>query len=196
MTVAEPPRQPATARRAERDERILLQALACGDTAAGAELVERTYRKVFGALYRASGGDAELAADLTQDVYRKAWAALGGFDGRSKLSTWLHRIAITTYLNHVRRPRRVVPLEEGVAAQATDPGEDAEAAAIRAQHAERLRCGVLGLPEPLRATVAARFWGEVPVREIAASEGVTEPAIRKRLAKAYRLLMATVEVTS
>lgn len=196
MTVAEPPRQPAAARRPERDERSLLQALARGDTAAGAELVERTYRKVWGALYRASGGDAELAADLTQEVYRKAWAALGGFDGRSQLSTWLHRIAITTYLNHVRRPRRVVPLEEGVAAAASDPGEDQETAAIRGQRAERLRRGVLELPEPFRSTVAARFWGEVPVRELAASEGVSEPAIRKRLAKAYRLLMATVEVTS
>ncbi len=195
MTVADPPRQPAPSRRPASDERALLRALARGDTDAGAELVERTYRKVYGALYRASGGDAELAADLTQEVYRKAWAALGGFDGRSKLSTWLHRIAITTYLNHVRRPRRVVPMEEAVAATAPDPAEDSEQAAIRSDTASRLRRAVLELPEPLRSTVAARYWGELPVREIAAAEGVTEPAVRKRLAKAYRLLVATAEVT-
>lgn len=195
MTVADPPRQPAPSGRPASDERALLRALARGDTDAGAELVERTYRKVYAALYRASGGDAELAADLTQEVYRKAWAALGGFDGRSKLSTWLHRIAITTYLNHVRRPRRVVPMEEAVAATAPDPAEDSEQATIRSDTASRLRRAVLELPEPLRSTVAARYWGELPVREIAAAEGVTEPAVRKRLAKAYRLLVATAEVT-
>ena len=44
------------------------------------------------------------------------------------------------------------------------------------------------LPEDLRFTVAARFWGELPAVEIARQEGVTPVAIRKRLRRAYRLL--------
>lgn len=180
---------------ARRSERQLLEALAAGDRSAGSELVDRTYRAVWAALYRFTGGDPELASDLTQETYRRAWAAIGAFDGRAALSTWLYRIAQTTYLNHIRRPRRVTPLEPELEATITDPAEDGETTTIRSQEAERLRRAVLTLPGALRDTVAARFWGELPVREIAASEGLTEPAVRKRLAKAYRLLAAALEVS-
>ncbi len=37
----------------------------------------------------------------------------------------------------------------------------------REQEDERLRRAVLELSEALRDTVAARYWGELPVREIA-----------------------------
>ena len=178
------------------DERQLLRACAAGDRHAANELVERTYRKVWAALYRMTGGDQELAADLTQEAYRKAWASLSRFDGRSKLSTWLHRIAYTTFLNHVRRPRRVVPLEERVAKRAPDESLKPDAVAARAQENERLRLAVLKLPDPLRETVAARFWGDVPVRELATAHGISEVAVRKRLRKALSILKKDMEVAS
>lgn len=193
---AELPLPRAVTRPAARcNERELLEALAAGDRDAGSELVDRTYRGVWAALYRFTGGDAELASDLTQETYRRAWAAISSFDGRSALATWLYRIAQTTFLNHVRRPRRVAPLEPELESAVADPADDGEVGAIRRQESERLRRAVLALPGALRDTVAARFWGEVPVRELAAAEGLTEPAVRKRLAKAYRLLAAALEVS-
>jgi DNA-directed RNA polymerase specialized sigma24 family protein len=44
--------------------------------------------------------------------------------------------------------------------------------------------------------VVARYWGEVPVRELAAAEGISEVAVRKRLRKALSILETTLEVTS
>jgi RNA polymerase sigma factor (sigma-70 family) len=64
---------------------------------------------------------------------------------------------------------------------------------IAAQTRERLRKAVLGLPEELRFTVAARYWAETPVAEIARAEGISEVAIRKRLKRAYRLLAVVLE---
>src|SRR5437588_687885 len=53
---------------------------------------------------------------------------------------------------------------------------------------ERLRRAVLALPEDLRFTVTALYWGELPVREVARHEGVTTVAIRKRLKRALQAL--------
>lgn len=174
------------------EEGRLLAALAAGDRQAAERLVERTYRGVY-ALLRRLCGDADLASDLTQDTYRKAWDALPGFDGRSQFSTWLFRIAYTTFLNHLRRPRRLVPLEEKHEAAVPDPAPAADEVVDRGVEGDRLRRAVLALPEDLRYTVTAVFWGELPVKEIARQEGITTVAIRKRLKKAFRLLALALE---
>jgi RNA polymerase sigma-70 factor (ECF subfamily) len=196
MTDATLPPQSGPAADEAPDERALLRAVASGDRSAAERLVGLTYRRIWSHLFRMTGGDADLAADLTQESYRKAWAALAGFDGRSAFSTWLHRIATTTYLNHQRRPRRVVAMDEATERSATSREPSAEASAARAQGDDRLRRAVLGLPDGLRDMVVARYWGEVPVRELAAAEGISEVAVRKRLRKALSILETTLEVTS
>jgi RNA polymerase sigma-70 factor (ECF subfamily) len=173
-------------------EGLLLAALAGGDRMAAEELVERTYHGVYSLLRRLSG-DADLAADLTQETYRKAWDALPGFDGRAQFSTWLFRIAYTTFLNHLRRPRRLVPLEERHESAVADPAPAADEELGRAAAGDRLRRAVLALPEELRFTVTSLFWGELPVKEIARHEGVTTVAIRKRLKRALVRLALALE---
>src|SRR5436305_3409818 len=174
------------------EERRLLAALAAGDRAAAERLVEQTYRGVY-ALLRRLCGDPELAADLTQETYRKAWDGLPGFDRRARFSTWLFRIAYTTFLNHLRRPRRLVPLEEKHEAVIPDPAPAADEVLGREVAGDRLRRAVLALPEELRYTVTALFWGELPVKEVAREVGITAVALRKRLKKALRMLALTLE---
>lgn len=178
--------------RSDGEEGRLLTALAAGDREAAERLVERTYRGVF-ALLRRLCGDPDLAADLTQETYRKAWDSLSGFDGRAQFSTWLCRIAYNTFLNHLRRPRRMVPLEEKHQATVADPAPAADETVDRLDAGDRLRRAVLALPEDLRFTVTALFWGDLPVKEVAEQEGVTPVAIRKRLKKALQLLARTLE---
>ncbi|HPC81921.1 MAG TPA: sigma-70 family RNA polymerase sigma factor [Thermoanaerobaculaceae bacterium] len=178
---------------AYRDEASLLAGLRAGERAAAEAMVDATYRLVFALLCRLSGGDRDLAADLTQETYRRAWPALGSFDGRSRLSTWLYRIATNTYLNHVRRPRLLAPLEEELAAIVPDRSPRQDEEAIARQGEERLRLAVLALPEALRFLVVAHFWGEVPVRELAAAEGVSQVAVRKRLHRAFAVLRQMLE---
>ncbi|MCG6963962.1 MAG: sigma-70 family RNA polymerase sigma factor [Acidobacteria bacterium] len=197
MTQSPPLDQPAAgAPPGQADEHVLLASLRNGNRGAAEELVRHTYRRIWALLFRLTGGEEEVAADLTQETYRKAWAALPSFDGRSAFSTWAFRIAYTTWLNHRRRPRPVVPMEDGLAARVRSEDPDAEALTERAQQDERLMRAVLGLPDPHRRLVAARFWGEVPVRELSAAEGISEQALRKRLRKALAILRDTLEVKS
>jgi RNA polymerase sigma-70 factor (ECF subfamily) len=178
---------PAGAGSPAGEERKLLAAIRAGDTAAAEELVERTYSAVFASLCRLCG-DSDLAADLTQETFQKAWGALAGFDGRSQLFTWLYRIAYTTFLNHIRRPRRMTSLDEPDAIDVRDERPPADEQLADAEEATQLRQAVMRLPEDLRFTVTAHFWGGLPVKEIAEIERITTVAIRKRLHKAFSIL--------
>jgi RNA polymerase sigma-70 factor (ECF subfamily) len=172
------------------EERRLLAAIRGGDRSAAEELVERTYSAVYASLYRLCG-DSDLAADLTQDTYRKAWEALSGFDGRSQFFTWLYRIAYTTFLNHIRRPRRMTPLDD--APEMRDETPTADQVLSEREESDRLRDAVMELPEDLRFTVTAHFWGGLAVKEIARLENITSVAIRKRLRKAFSILESSLD---
>lgn len=190
---------PFPAGEAERDvitafdeERKLLAAIRAGDHDAAEILVERTYSAVFASVHRLCG-DSDLAADLTQETYQKAWGALAGFDGRSQLFTWLYRIAYTTFLNHVRRPRRMTSLDQPAAIDVRDERPGVDEVLADEQEADRLRKAVMRLPEDLRFTVTAHFWGGLPVKEIARIEEITTVAIRKRLHRAFSILEGLLE---
>lgn len=161
---------------------------AAGDLAAAESLAGLTYRRVFAAQVKFTGGDVDLAADLTQETYRKAWTSIRSFRGRSSFSTWLYRIAYNVFLTHVSRPRPLSPLDEEQVKnlpEGAPPQEDNVAASRRDA---RLRRAVLALPEELRFAVTARFWGDISVREIALHEGLSPVGIRKRLLRAYARL--------
>ncbi len=177
------------------EERRLLAAIRGGDRSAAEELVERTYSAVYASLYRLCG-EGDLAADLTQETYRKAWEALGGFDGRSQFFTWLYRIAYTTFLNHIRRPRRITSIEEAGAPEPRDDSPAADQVLSEREEGERLRAAVMTLPEDLRFTVTAHFWGGLAVKEIARIEKITSVAIRKRLRKAFSILESSLDEES
>ena len=173
-------------------ERHLLARIREGDRAAAEELVERTYTGVFAALSRLCG-NADLASDLTQETYRKAWGSLGGFDGRAQISTWLYRIAYTTFLNHVRRPSRTTSIDDENSGELRDRGKGADELLSESEEAARLRLAVLALPVDLQFTVTAHFWAGLSVSELAAVEGISGVAIRKRLHRAFVFLEREIE---
>jgi RNA polymerase sigma-70 factor, ECF subfamily len=67
-------------------------------------------------------GSLHDAEDLVQETYLRAWRSYAGFEGRSSLRTWLHRIATNACLNALRHSsRRVLPA--GLGASSDDPDQ-------------------------------------------------------------------------
>ena len=177
------------------EEADLLERVRSGDREAAEWLVERTYRPVYASLVRLCG-DRDLAADLTQEVFRRAWQALGDFDGRSSVFTWLYRIAYNAFLNSIRHPRLAVSLDgagDGLPAPPADPAPSAEEELAATESREQLRAAVLALPDDQRFLVTARYWAGLSVREIAGGEGVSTVAIRKRLRRTLASLEEALE---
>jgi RNA polymerase sigma-70 factor, ECF subfamily len=104
------------------NERELLDVARSGDEDAFARLIAPHRAGLHAHCYRMLGSlhDAE---DALQDALLRAWRGLAGFNGRSSLHTWLHRITTNACLDALaRRPKRVLPVDYG---PPTDPAADA-----------------------------------------------------------------------
>ncbi|MCK9895284.1 RNA polymerase subunit sigma-70 [Frankia sp. AgB32] len=167
---------PATAR-PEPDEAALVAAARAGDADAFRRLVTPLQPRLRAHCYRMLGSlfDAE---DALQDTLLKAWQNLDGFDGRAKISTWLHRIATTTCLNAIRsRSRRALPVDTGF--RAAGPSDAATAPVAESAWLEPFPDAALGLtaePDPqesyeLRESVELALvaaWQHLPANQRAA----------------------------
>jgi RNA polymerase sigma-70 factor, ECF subfamily len=98
-------------RRRKSDQQLLLAAAQAGDEHAFRQLIE-PYRHALDVHCYRMLGSAHDAEDVTQETLLRAWRALGRFEPRAQLQTWLYRIATNACLDELaRRPRRPEPLD-------------------------------------------------------------------------------------
>lgn len=147
------------------DDATLVSLAVAGNREAFDVIVERHRRMVYQVCYRFTRSH-EDASDLAQDVFIRAYRALGTFEGKASLSTWLYRIAVNCSLNRTSTVRPEHDPIEDVPALAA-PGESADAALVRGEEAARVRSAVARLPERQRATLILRVYHELPHEEIA-----------------------------
>jgi RNA polymerase sigma-70 factor (ECF subfamily) len=83
------------------------------------ELMRRYERLVRSVLTRYLS-DPEAVKEVTQDTFLRAYRALPDFQGKSKFSTWLYKIAISAAINRMRIKRYAAwqPLESSTEYQA------------------------------------------------------------------------------
>ncbi len=94
------------------EERRLIAAALRGDQRAFAAL----YRRHVGAIYALClrlTGRRDRAEDAVQETFLAAWRALRTFQTRSRLRTWLHRIAVNVVLQAARPQAARLELNEG-----------------------------------------------------------------------------------
>ncbi len=83
-------------------ERELIRLAQCGDERALRVIYQVHEARVRGHLHNLHGADSEID-DLVQIVFSRAFGAIGGFEGKSSISTWLYRITANTSHNLLRQ---------------------------------------------------------------------------------------------
>lgn len=96
-----PPQPPSADDARDADLIARIRVAGPADRQAWSELVRSYQDRVFSVCMRMLH-DREAAADLTQDTFVKVIQGIESYDGRSRLSTWLIRIAMNACLSHLR----------------------------------------------------------------------------------------------
>lgn len=167
-------------------ELLLARAAADGDETAFSEIFRCHQRRIW-AICRSYLDPAD-AEDATQETFLKAWSRLGDFDGRSRLSTWLTRIAINTCLDGLRRrgrrPEGSSDRAEGCLLEKLETPEDPEHEAGLRQTVARLGVLESELSPRQREVFRLRFYAQLDLAEIASSLGVTLGTVKTQLHRA------------
>lgn len=101
----EPSQVPMPDASVELDLQPLVARAKAGDEDAFGAVVKAHHAKVYAVIYRMVQ-NAEDAKELTQIAWVKAWQRLGSFEGHSKFSTWMYRLAVNTAMDFLRSRKR------------------------------------------------------------------------------------------
>ena len=119
--------------------------------------------------------DHEDANDVLQNTFIKAWQGLGEFQSKSKLSTWLYRIAVNESLDHLRKKKNKVSADEDISvanrllADEFFDGDEAQAL---------LQEAIAQLPDVQRTVFTLRYYDNMKYSEMSIVMKTSEGALK------------------
>jgi RNA polymerase sigma-70 factor (ECF subfamily) len=159
-----------------------IERVQAGEMHCFAPLLERYGRSVYSLIVRVVG-NREDAEELTQDVFLNVYRSLASFQGNSRFSTWLYRIAYNAAISAVRKKKYEWPaIEDSMLEQVAE--EDASDALARESNDERmarLEAAMQQLSPDERVLILFFYRQEKPVEEIAVIMGLTVSNVKTRL---------------
>ncbi|MCL2211135.1 MAG: sigma-70 family RNA polymerase sigma factor [Treponema sp.] len=138
----------------------------------------------------------EDASDFTQDVFLKAYRSLAHFEGRSRFSTWLYKIAYNTALNEVNRRKEYHSLAQEDANKLLSSDETPERIALRNAASEAVQKAIKELPERFRICIDLYFFYDRSYQEIEAITGIPVNTIKSHVFRSKIILREKLECLS
>jgi RNA polymerase sigma-70 factor (ECF subfamily) len=166
------------------DDQIIVAQIVSGKKEMFRLLVKRHEQAVYGmglSFFR----NPEDAGDFTQDVFLKAFRSLPNFEGRSRFSTWLYRIAYNTAINGVQRQKEYRSLSD------EDEGESRETperTLLRSAAREAVQEAMKTLPERFQICMDLYFFYDRSYQEIEMITGYPVNTIKSHMFRAKKLL--------
>jgi RNA polymerase sigma-70 factor (ECF subfamily) len=187
---------PARRRTFEREEYAFLAAAKRGDSAAFEILCKQSANTVF-CVARQMMRNNEDAEDVVQESFQQAFIHLKSFNGDSRFSTWLSRIAINAALMKLRKKHRKwdVSLDESAETEESSSRLDVEDQGLNPEqlYAQKERQRILSealkeLTPGMRKAIELRELGERSTEETARIMGISAAAVKARVFHGRRKL--------
>jgi len=180
-------------------DEVLVAATKSGEKPAFVELWNRHAARTLKTVLRITRNQ-EDAEDALQDAFLKAFTHLNGFDGRSKFSTWLTRIAINSALMILRRKRSFPETSLEISVhdeprrqwEIQDRRVDIEGHFLRSERTRCLNRAIHRLKPVLREVVEVQQSQDCSIKEIADATGLSVAATKSRLLRARAALRRTM----
>lgn len=169
-----------------------------GDEQAFADLVRGHADRAYAVALRMTGDPAD-AQDVAQDALVAAWQHLDGFAGTASFGTWLTRIVINRCHNLRRGHHPTEPLDAEAADAMGEAGRlgwsapGVEGEVVARQHLAAVQEAISDLPLDQRAALVLATVVGFPHAETAAVLGISEQAVRVRVHRARRALLARMD---
>jgi RNA polymerase sigma-70 factor (ECF subfamily) len=150
-------------------------------TATDFELLYARFRLPVYRLIRGMVLDPRTAEELAQEAFQRAYATRQKFRGEVSPGAWLHGVAVTVAISHLRR-RRVARLFGG--RQRPESGED--------HHQGPVEKALSALSPGLRAVVLLSLYAHLPTEEVAWILGTSTQTVTSRLHAATEVMAAAL----
>jgi RNA polymerase sigma-70 factor (ECF subfamily) len=152
-------------------------------------LVRRYCRQVYG-MGKSFFRNNEDASDFTQEVFLKVYRSLPRFEGRSRFSTWLYKIAYNTAINGVNRRAEFRADFRSLAEVTSEPvdGDTPERQAIRNAARDAVLASPRELPERYRVCIDLSFFYDCSYHEIETITGFPVNTVKSHVFRAKKLL--------
>jgi RNA polymerase sigma-70 factor (ECF subfamily) len=177
------------------DDHDLVLAARKGDRDAFRTLFERYHRRAY-ALALGVLRHSDDALDVVQDAFVKAHKYLDKFEGNSSFYTWLYRIVMNLAIDHLRKHRRVKPVEFDEARLEEDHSDDGllprilggnpGRALLDKEIRRRIDAALDELSDNHRAVLVMRELEGLSYEEMAQAMGCSKGTIMSRLFHARR----------
>ena len=132
------------------------------------------------------------ANDVLQNVFIKVWKGIDDFQNRSKISTWLYRIAVNEALDFIRRKKDIASLgDDGNVAVANRLMADDYFDGDRAQ--ALLQAAIASLPDVQRVVFNLRYYDEMKYSDISQLLNTSEGALKASYHIAVKKITAFVK---
>jgi RNA polymerase sigma-70 factor, ECF subfamily len=163
-------------------DEALLRSIAAGDKGAMQVLFQRHSVRVYRFALRFVE-DAALAEDIASEVFVEVWRHARGFKARSQVTTWLLAIARHKASSALRR-RSAARLDDQMAAEVIDPGDNPEAVMQRRDRGEIVRRCLAQLSPIHREILDLVYYHEKSIDEVAQIVGAPKNTIKSRMIRA------------
>ena len=169
------------------DEKIWLAQSRNGDHAAFAALIRKYQPMIHSLTFRMTGSVADCK-DLAQESFIRAYQQLNSYQGASKFSSWLYRIAVNACLDWRRRETRRSRLHTDWSETNAAERAGAESEPDTDELSRRVQAALMKLPDKQRATIVLTVYAGHNHAEAGRILGCSETTVSWRVFAARRKL--------